>query len=363
MNNKTTIGIIRILLLIIIAIVPLTSHLLSKDPIQIVYIANLTGPNSLQGIGGLKGATMAIKDFKLDSKEVVITSINMAEYKTDDGLFKKIDSLKPDLLLGPASSTEFIRIKPYIENHKIPCLGISVSLNQETGKKDAFFRLSTTTAFNASKAATYADNQLHFRKIFILYSDENSAYSESYADSFKEALSNDYVCEKNSISKFSRSPNMIESYDSILLVGPPQTAGLAIQKIRSISKDLPIMMTAWSLSPITLQYAGGFDQHLYFMSIYSLNQNIAYLDFSNRYQNIYATFPNIGAAVAYESIAMLDTILHEEDFKSHDLLSILQKPREIDGPFDHYHLDGFGDIIRPIYLLEYHDGIYIEAAR
>lgn len=359
-RQTITYSAITIILMAFIGLIVIIPNVLENNITQIAYVANLTGPNSLQAIGGLNGAMMGLQDFESGPNSINLTVVDMANFESDTSLFEKLDTLKPDLILGGTNSTEYLRLKPYILSRKTPCLGVAVSLDQETGKKDYFFRLSISAASSASKAAHYAINQLNFRRTFILYDDQNSVYSRSFSTSFAKAMPRWHHCQVDSITNFSLSPEMIKDFDSVLLIAPPQTAGLTIQKIRTISYEIPILMSAWSLSDLTHQYTGGLDQNLYFTSTYKISQSVAYLDFSKRYYDQYAQDVNVAATLAYESIAFLKTIVQERNFRNDRLIQTLQKQHEVNGPFNHYNLDEYGDVIRPIYLLKYDNGSYID---
>lgn len=353
----------------------LISSCTTKEPIQIGFVANLTGPNAALGVDGRDGALLAVE--KINSNGGVngrpIELVVSDDLGTAEGAIVAdrvlIEEDKLSIIIGHMTSNTMMAAWSEFKDSGALFLSPTVSTPQLAGMDDNFFRLIPVNSTFSGKLAEYAVNELALRRVAIFYDTENAAFTNTFRQGFAEKfVSNggrvllDHPFSSSSTPDFKVVLTDLKSQDpdSILIVASAVDTAFITQQAHLAGLDVQFLTSNWALTDDLIQNGGRtVDGIMTVVAHDETNRSPAYLDFSKRFHERYGRQPTFAAGYGYESVLVLAIALRATDGEKDGLVDALLQIHDLAGINGNISFDKYGDVLRTLYLVTVRDGQFV----
>ncbi|HBY09289.1 MAG TPA: ABC transporter substrate-binding protein [Chloroflexi bacterium] len=343
----------------------------AQAPIEIGFVAGLTGRNAALGVDGRDGALLALDQINQTggvagrSLELVVRD----DLGTPDGaIAADEDLISADVvaIIGHMISETNMAVWPIIEKSGVIFLSPTVSTPQIAGLDDNFFRLMPVNSYPAGRLADYTANQLGLKRVAIFYDLDNQAFTQTFRDGFAaqfEQLGGQVVADypfsssQNPDFKLYLEESQPAQPQAILIIASAADTAVLSQQVDLLNMDVQLLTSNWALTNDLIQDGGkAVDGILTIVSHDENNQSPEYLDFETRFEERFGHKPTFAAGYGYEAILILAEALQKTGGSATGLREALLETKDFTGVNGHITLDPYGDVIRTLYLITVQDG-------
>ncbi len=235
-------------------------------------------------------------------------------------------------------------------------------------KDDLFFRMFSGADVEAGMMA-HRIRERGIESVGILLDADNASYTESVESAFLEMFSTLGGQVTASLSYSSaEDPDfrpLLETIresdaEALLIIAGAQDTGLICQHTRMIGWEAPLFTARWGQGDTTIRDGGHAAEGLEAVVDFNPNDaSPAYQDFLRRFRERFNREPTFTALRGYEAVLFLAEAVERADGKRNALPQALHEVGEVSGPAGTFHLDAYGDVVRPSYLLRVEDGVWV----
>ncbi|MBN2261000.1 MAG: ABC transporter substrate-binding protein [Clostridiales bacterium] len=338
-----------------------------QDTLVVGIVGKFSGANSDLGIAMYNATSLALSELNKSGRHYEKMYFDISNYETPESLFQDILSNDLDCIIGPDTSSYMEKIYPLVIENEILTFGTTLSADNLSNKSDVFFRLMNTTEEMAMLTVSFGIDGLNLKNTLFLYDTSNEAFTKQYVDYFTQ-YSKDFISaagfiplDMDSFGDLSEILLLYENYDSILLITDPIKTGITIQKIKRISPQIPILLSAWSNSSITLEYIGNNTENIYVISNFTPTKKDSYEIFKQNYFNRYETYPTVASYFGYEMTYFMDFTYQNTHFSDiPQTIDFIDSLDNYSGIFSDYTFNGYGDGRHPLVIQKIEDGQFVE---
>jgi branched-chain amino acid transport system substrate-binding protein len=356
--------------------VSLISGCAKKDttPIQLGFVAGLTGRTADLGTGGRNGAQLAIEQTNATggiSGRQVNLLIKDDETNGDVGqrVVKELIDAKVSAIIGPMISSVAAAVIPQATEAGMLMMGGSISSDNFSGKDDQFFRVIASSSHHASALAKYLLNTRHATRATVLVEQGNKAYTESWLNSFSPA----YVAAGGTMLRVVRytsnkdfdfsGPAKELSTDKpqiIILCASAVDSALVVNQLRQLQTSAQIVTTEWAGTGKLTELGGKSVEGLLVPQYLKRNSTApAWLAFRKAYRERFQDDPGFPALVGFNATQIVLRALTERK-DNESLKQTILRLREFSGLQETLRFDDFGDVTNITTLSQIKDGQYVE---
>ncbi|WP_320045804.1 ABC transporter substrate-binding protein [uncultured Ilyobacter sp.] len=363
-----------IVLIVILSGLFLRNEIENKNRINIGVVSTLSGEGSSIGIAMLNGIVMAAEEFNRDKKfyEKKVSLI-IRDDKNDALEAKKAATELIDAgvvaILGPALSEAGIAVSEVGNERKKLVVSPTVGTTKLSGKDDYFIRISPPVDKNAISLADISKDYFNMKKILLIYNRKNSAYTESFRDSYIEAFTGETKGENNVYIKTTSDriksyfPAIKDEIDGVVIIANPIDTAEITQNIKKIKGEMQILVSGWALHQNFITYGGKYAEGVYIAYYYDdyFDKDIIYLDerfkdFKIRYTERYNEKSDAFSLYGYESFNILVHSIKRSGSRNSDKL----KEEVLSPESEEYFLqpgkfDKYGDGERGVFIFQVKD--------
>lgn len=341
-----------------------------NNGIKIGAILPLTGNVAFVGTPIRNVYEMVINEYNKKSVHKIRLIILDSKARPTDGIndLNKLISEGVKIVLGPVSSSVVLSVAPIANKNKVVIFSPSASSSLITNAGDYIFRNELSDKFGAEQQANIAISKLKWKKISILYI--NNDYGVGVANNFKKSLENrggivpSFESFQAGNTDFRTQLLKIKNDDSeaIFIIAQNEYVNI-IKQIRelSINKKLyatPVFQDKNFIKEIGKKasegiyytYYGTYDEH-------SKNMNI--VKFINNYRKNYNSDPTYYAALAYDNINILLLCLKNVNYDVQKVKNELYKIKDYNGITGQISFDSNGDVMKEVILKRIENGKFI----
>lgn len=344
----------------------------SKE-IKIGVIASLTGPIAPYGERLKEGSELAVKEINqkggIDGKFIKLIIEDDKSTPNDAVLaMKKLVNVdKVPVIIGVIGSSLAMAIAPIAENNKVVLLSTGASTPDYTNTGDYTFRNRSSAEQEVKKMAEVAFDIMKFRKIAVLYVDND--YGTSYKNVFikrfeelggtitlTESFSQGSADMRAQLSKIKPS-----SVDGIYLVAQAVEAVHVVKQAKELRINAQILSTIGVETANFLDLAGeAAEGIIYSAASYnpnSIDPNVKH--FEALYRSEYNRSADLFAATAYDAIHILANVIKNYGYSSDEIKNGLYNVQNYSGVSGLTSFDKNGDVIKPIAIKKIKNGKFI----
>ena len=342
-------------------------------PIQIGFVAGLTGKAADLGIGGRNGAQLAIDAFNaaggLNGRPInLILKDDESSGERGKLVVGELVASKVTAIVGPMTSAVAAATAPIANDAGILMMGGTVTTTALTGIDDQFFRVIGSTTAHSATMANYLYESRKVRRAHLLVNLANKAYADSWATDFDTALKAreggstvriDYTSSATTSFDELAARLMKGSPDAIILVTHTLDATHIANRLAKRQSKAVHVTSEWAGTGKLNELGGASVEGFVVPQYLDLNSTQpAYLAFHADYLKRFQQPPGFPAVVAYNATQVLLRALREQQ-TGESLKQTVLRLKTFEGLQESIRFDAFGDVQSPTYLTEVRDGNYV----
>ncbi len=364
------------LLFIIVSLI-LSTSCGGRQPITIGFAGELTGNQADLGVHGRNGAQLAVETINQAGGVVgrPLKLVVQDDLGTPEGARLADRALVEAgvvAIIGHMTSKQSLAAIPTIEKANVVLLSPTTSTSQLSGRKDLFFRVTSTADSSAISLAHHIFIERGITKTAVILDTDNIGFSQTYGEAFSEtyhALGGQVVEEVHFSSTtqpdFSAAVIKLRETgaEGLLIIAAAFDAALIAQQTRLSEWPVPLFASGWSQTEILIQHGGQAVEGLEIMRIYDPNSQMpAFKVFRERYEARFGRTPSFAAAQSYEAVLVLAAALEKTRGRAKGLPEALVKIQALEGLIGPISLDEYGDAARPNVLVRVENGQFVTLA-
>ncbi len=376
LSSKKSLGfasiLVFVLLICVVAYVLVTSYG-HADSIQIGFTASLSGANSELGVSSRNGAKLAVDEIN-ESGGVNgrLIKLVIKDDKNDKETALEVDQEfnKEDIkvIIGHMTSDMAELTIPYVNEKKILMLSPTISAEYLSDIDDYFLRMIPSNKEQARKIAEdMIENNIH--KAAVLYDGSNLLFSEGLKNQFiidyvalggQVVLDEEFIVE--SIDSYVLLKNIRDSgAEAVFVISGADNVSFLSQSFYKNNFYLAFYLPSWAMTSDLLEHGGKSIEGAHLVNFFKTNTNDRkYLDFVDKYIQIFGSHPNFSSMFSYEAVTVLAEAMMKTNITEPDqLIEYILTKKNFEGLQDFISFTASGDIIRDCYSYTIKDGEFI----
>ncbi len=337
--------------------------------IKIGAILPLTGSGAKYGQSAKKGIDLAVEEINAlggirDKTLRVIYEDSMLDPKQGVSAINKLVTVnKVPAIIGAMASSVTLAIAPIAEKNNIVLLSPASSAPEISKAGDYIFRNTYSDIYEGPKISSYAYDELGFRRVAILYinNDFGVGLSKAFQQSFVRLGGKIVVVEsyEQDSSDFRTQLNKIKQSepDSIYLVGYAEM-GLILRQAKETGMSNQFLSCIMFEDPKILEVAKeAAEGIIYAYPAYDPDggqQNVS--NFVSKFQQKYNKKPDVYAASSYDSLKILAYAVNKGGFGAASIKQTLYSIKDFPGVTGSTTFDSNGDVTKPIGIKQVQNG-------
>jgi len=335
-----------------------------EPPIKIGFLGGVSGRVADLGIAGRDATMFAVEEVNqaggINGRKVELL-VRDDQQNTDAAKAAVSALIKEDVIaiIGPMTSSIAVEVKPLVDAGKIVMISPTVKTDQLSGMDDYFLRVTTPLSKNARKMASYAVDTLHLKNFVVVYDTSNQAFTETWLNFFKAALTD----EGGTIlyaEAFNSSPDThflpiaerikAQAPDGVLLLSNAIDTAMLSQQIRKLEMTTQLFATEWAFTTDLLSFGGhAVDGIISFHSFNADSQEPRYLEFKTQFTKRFGYAPAFSSMLAYDAATFLFRGIRQDTVSS-TLKETLIEMATFPGLQSQVAIDRFGDVDRRLFM-------------
>lgn len=343
-----------------------------KKPLEIGFMAGLTGRVADLGVPGRNAALLAVEQCNagggIDGRPVhLIVRDDRQDAATAKQMVSELIDRKVDVIIGPMTSSMAVATVEQVNASSTLMVSPTVTTTALSDRDDNFVRVLDDTSAYARKSARYQIETLGHRKAVAIYDLSNKEYSESWFREFQtsyEALGGTLLLTRTFHSApdtvfFEMVTDLLSAKpDMVLIVASAVDAARICQQVRKIDTTVSIAMSEWAATERFIELAGNASEKVHMAQFLNRNDtSAAYQSFRQKYLERYGHAPGFAGVAAYDATrVVLEALARRRHGKT--LKETIIAIGEFQGLQQRIPIDNFGDAQRATFLAEVRDGQY-----
>jgi len=344
------------------------------DPIKIGFIGSIKSYTGDHDRAGRDGALLAVSEINdrggIQERplELMIVDDEFSPARAMDAV-RQLSHRKAVAIIGPMTSRMGLAVAQTAQEEAIVALSPAVSTERLSGKDDNFLRIYPQTRVGAwALADALADSGV--RLAHAIRDISNPGHTGEFSDSLFLRLRSLGTTPGNVVDFAPRQEENLSDVvgrlalstadgQAVVLLSTPPNVGLMAQILRRRFVDLQLAASEWAASSSLIAMGGAAVEGLMIAKLF--NDEIASgrsETFRNAFFSQFFYEPTFPAACGYEAVHTLAVALA----KTVDRQKI-KKTLLTSGPYqglqDTFDFDRFGDVIRPMTVMEIRSGRFV----
>lgn len=340
-------------------------------PLEIGFIAGLSGRVADLGIAGRNGAQYVVEEWNrrggIDGRPIrlIVRDDGHNPLQARTALAELIER-GVEAVIGPMTSNIGVVLASQATEAGLLLISPTVITDDLTGRDDLFFRVLGDSRGYALVSATYQYQTLGYRRIAVIYDAQNIAYSGHWGENFRaafEALGGEIIDYRPFFSgeaiHFERQAEQLlkNRPDAILVISNALDASLLIQQLRKRQPDIAISTSEWAATERLLELGGasveGVNSAQFF---YRESTQPRFVAFREGFLRRFGRQPGFGATAAHDATEVLLQTIKQRGSRS--LKASLYAQNPFTGLQGEIRFDRYGDAQRATYLTTIRNGRY-----
>ncbi len=342
----------------------------SKE-IELGAVLVMTGPDAKAGQSARQGIDLAADEIN-NSGGIQRKKIRII-YEDDQGdpqkavsaVTKLINIDRVPVIIGPMWSSPVLAVAPLVEKKHVVLLSPTASNPDITNAGDYVFRNTYSDLFEGSKTAEYAYKKLGYRKMGILYinNDFGRGLDRVFMNKFKN-MGGDVLVEENYDPKavdFKSQLAKIKGSDieAIYLVGYSEV-GQILKQAKELGLRTGFISTIMFEISDVIKIAGDAAEGVVyaFVSFDPELGDAKVTDFSQKYEMKFGIPPDPEAAFSYDALKIIASVIERVGTNPENIKNALYQVKNYNGVTGETTFDVNGDVSKPIGFKKVKNGNY-----
>lgn len=361
---------LRLRKLIVFIIVMLLFTSCSNSQVVIGFAGEITGNESDLGISARNGVLLGVEQVNrlggIDGRDLtVLVRDDQGKPEGAQAVDRELIEAGVVAIIGHITSSQTVAGLEVTEPAGMVMLSSISSSPDLTGLDDLFFRVCADNGYEYQVLSEWMleQGQSH---LVIFYDTSNLAFTLPYAQGVekqmlaKGATNVEIIPFSEEAFQMTDSPISAAASgqpDAVLVVASAVNSALMVQYMRMLEWQVPVYISDWSYTDVFLQTGGRVVEGVSLVVSFDVNsQTLAMRDFRQLYIERFGYKPNYAAMQSYEAALVLAEALKQTEGQAAGLPEALKNIKDVPGLLSNISLNEYGDVIRPTYLLQVHNG-------
>lgn len=338
----------------------------SDDMITIGVIGDYSARTSASGIDAYRAIELAVEEINGEVIKYQLERFNLGEYQDDEVLKEALERKGVDVIIGPSSSSEFLKIRHMLQSLKIPIFLNAVSTNEINDLKDNLFRITSSIEIQVDSMWQAAKDYLNVYDIDVFYTASNINYSKPLAEGLVKKLEeHGGVVNLVEIDDLSDDDvqklliGMVDSQSVVVIAGPSQ-AGIIAQMVGQNSPNASFLFPSWAQSNQTLDYVKQLNHDIYMIASPETLEEKSYEALTEIFKSEKNISMSPAAFFGYEVMYFVDYVLNEtQSVELEEIQDFIHQIDIYESAYHEYKFNKYGDGARGYSLMKIIDGSYV----
>ncbi len=343
-----------------------------KAPLNIGFVAGLSGRNADLGVAGRNGAMLAVEQRNaaggIDGRTINLIARDdnqeneIAKHVVSDLIEQKIEAI-----IGPMTSSIAMATIALVNDSLTVMVSPTATTTKLSNLDDHFLRVIGSTRSYARRQARFQIEKLGNQTAVAIYDKNNSAYTESWLRDFcneYEAIGGTLLkatgyASKRQNSFFDMVQSLLQAQPDVLIViSNAFDAALICQQVRKINATLPIAMAEWAATERFIELAGRASENVFLAQFIDRNSKAQrYIQFHQAYVARFGKEPGFAGVAGYDAAhVVLES--YAKMSKPGTLKETIISTHKFQGLQQTIEIDRFGDAERKTFLSVVRNGRY-----
>ena len=349
----------------------------TAQPVKIGAVLALTGRGATYGKRAQKGMLLAVDEvnkraFFKDHPLILVSEDSQSEATGALSAFRKlIDTDRVPVAVGFVLSDEVLASAPTANEREVVLFSTAAGSDKIKDSGDYVFRNRESATLQADAVASACVKRYGLKRVAVLHS--NSANGVSYERSFLSAAKSrgaaivaDVGYDEGKTDYRAEIQQVKAAHpEGVYLAGLDQELGLVLKQSRELAFNSRFFASAGAVSQKLLDIAGSGSEGMVCGSApfdqASPDKHVK--AFVAAFQSRFHEDPDFIAANSYDAVALLADAFERGARSGQDLKSALYKVKDYPGVGGQTTFDGFGEVSKPIILVEVHGGRFTPLPR
>ncbi len=312
-------GVIIFLVLCLSVTLFMLQHYMRKKPIQVGFVASLSGRLSQMGVSARNGVELAIENMNkrggiLGRKIQFIPKDNKGDPNTTYKVIRELIDEGVKIIIGPLTSNMADPTIKAIQGKDVLVVSPTISTDAVKDLDDNFLRVALVSSEQAKGIAKEILNE-GYNVAAVVYDSSNKAYTEPVYQLFKELFEREgrkitYVnslADKERLSFLQIAEEIKESQaEMLILITSGIDAASLCQQIRKIDLAIKIYGSSWVKTNDLIEHGGKSVEGVSLVSAFEgAEKTEDYLTFQEQYKSVYKGDPTFVSVQSYVAIQVV----------------------------------------------------------
>ncbi len=341
-----------------------------SKPIQVGFVAGLSGRVADLGVAGRNGAMLAVEQVNRAGgvrgrKVELVVRDDRQDADTARKVVQELLSMDLEVIIGPMTSSMAMTVVPLVNASSALLVSPTVTTTELEGRDDRFLRFINTTREYASKSAHFQFETYGRRRAAAIYDLNNKSYTESWLRDFRQTfeelggkvIQSHSFKSDNRTAFFAAIQNLLDAKpDLLVVITNAVDAALICQQVRKLDEDLPLVLSEWSSTERFIELGGKATEGVFVAQLLNREDPSAkYRQFYREYTTRFGQEPGFAGVAAYDAAKVVMTVLASRSSGQPLKQAILDR-----GKFDCLQqtitIDRFGDSNRSAFITVVRNG-------
>jgi len=374
--KKIWVGVVILIIASLAVLLVVNQAKKEPEEIKIGAILPLSGEGAKYGMATKRGIDLALQEINRKGgvhqrKIKIIYEDDRGDPKTGVSCINKLIQIdKVPCILGPIYSSVALAVAPIAERERIVLLSPAASTPALTKAGDYIFRNVLSDLYEASALAKFVYTHLGFRRIGILYinNDFGLGHKESFASKF-EALGGKIVATESfeqDATDFRTQLTKLEKAnpEAVFLVGYREM-GRILRQSSELNTNLRFLSISMFEDPEILEIAGEAAEGVYYslQTFDPQSPEEIIKKFVLNFKSVYNKEPDIFAALGYDAMNLLAIALEKGGPYPEKVKDALYTIKDFPGVTGKTTFDQNGDVQKTVSIKKVENGHFIWVER
>jgi len=344
-----------------------------KEPINIGFLAGISGRVADLGIGGRNGAMLAIE---MTNASGGISGrplqLIVKDDKQDPTLakqaFRKLIDKRVEAVIGPMTSSIALSLKPLADKAQMLLLSPTATATVLSKGGDYFMRVVASSSIYASKSAEHNYQIEGMRRTAVIYDKNNLAYTENWLNEYRRVFETlggkvELVLTFTS-SNTVNFTGLIDSIvtaapDSLLVLANSVDAAAIAQQLRQRNKSIRLSTSEWAATERLIELGGKAVEGTVTPQFFDRNSRTpGYQAFHKAYFQRFGQEPGFAGLTGFDAANVIIDALKKRQ-PGEQLRDVILQISQFRGTQSELKFDANGDAKRATFLTTIRDGHYV----
>ncbi len=367
-------GVIIFLVLCLSVTLFMLQHYMRKKPIQVGFVASLSGRLSQMGVSARNGVELAVENMNkrggiLGRKIQFIPKDNKGDPNTTYKVIRELIDEGVKIIIGPLTSNMADPTIKAIQGKDVLVVSPTISTDAVKDLDDNFLRVAPVSSEQAKSIAKEILNE-GYNVAAVVYDSSNKAYTEPVYQLFKELFEREgrkitYVnslADKERLSFLQIAEEIKESQaETLILITSGIDAASLCQQIRKIDLAIKIYGSSWVKTNDLIEHGGKSVEGVSLVSAFEgAEKTEDYLTFQEQYKSVYKGDPTFVSVQSYDAIQVVFSGIKTSNSANPKLIKeAILKTKTFKGLEETFMINEFGDAIRKLSVFVVKEGRFV----